>query len=48
LGFAPLPGGIAALVAGILLAYCLVSEGAKRPFYARARKRTRMRLRDGD
>jgi Mg2+-importing ATPase len=44
LGFAPLPGNICALVAGILLAYCLASEGAKRPFYARARKRSRMRV----
>jgi Mg2+-importing ATPase len=41
MGFAPLPWPIALLLSGILLAYAIASEAAKRPFYARARKRAK-------
>jgi len=41
MGFAPLTPWIMAALAGILFGYALVSELAKRPFYARAdRKRS--------
>jgi Mg2+-importing ATPase len=43
MGFAPLPGTVAGMLAGILAAYCLASEAAKRPFYARVRARSRAR-----
>jgi len=38
MGFAPLPWSVIALLAAILVGYCLASEAAKRPFYARSRK----------
>lgn len=46
MGFAPLPGNVVALLAVILFGYCLASEAAKRPFYARVRARSRARSPD--